>query len=228
MVRTELKIQEVTTLVYANRSRTVDEIAAAAGISYGACHKILSDDLSTSHVTQHSVPRILTQDQCDDHMSICSDLTDSADKDRTPLSQIITGDKTWRFRYSPQPKREWATWKSPSLPRKKKSRQDRPKGKVMLELFFNSLGIVHMEFIQEGATVNKHRYKEILRHLCNSICRKHPELWRRKNWLLLHGNAPAHCYVLDQEELAKQHVTVLPHPPYSPDLAPCDFFDFPA
>jgi hypothetical protein len=39
-VRSELKIQEVATLVRANRSQTVDEIAAAAaaGISRGTCH----------------------------------------------------------------------------------------------------------------------------------------------------------------------------------------------
>jgi hypothetical protein len=30
----------------------------------------------------------------------------------------------------------------------------------MLELFFDSSGIVYMEFIPEGVTVNKHRYKE--------------------------------------------------------------------
>jgi hypothetical protein len=48
--RTELKIQEVATLVRANRSQTVDEMAAAAaaaaGISHGTCHKILSADLN--------------------------------------------------------------------------------------------------------------------------------------------------------------------------------------
>ncbi|PNF25994.1 hypothetical protein B7P43_G06385, partial [Cryptotermes secundus] len=47
-----------------------------------------------------------------------------------------------------------------------------------------------------------------------------------KNWLLLHDNAPAHRPVLVQEELARQQVTVLPHPPYSPDLALCNFFLF--
>jgi hypothetical protein len=77
-VRTELQIQEVATLVCANRSQTVDEITAAAGISHGTCHKILSDDLNMSRVTQHSVPRALTQDQHDDRMSICGDLLDSA------------------------------------------------------------------------------------------------------------------------------------------------------
>jgi hypothetical protein len=54
MVGTELKIQEVAMLVCANRSQIVDEIAAAAGISHDTCHKILSDDLSMSCVTQHT------------------------------------------------------------------------------------------------------------------------------------------------------------------------------
>jgi hypothetical protein len=39
-----------------------------------------SDDLNMSRVIQHSGPCILMQDQTDDHMSICSDLIDSADK----------------------------------------------------------------------------------------------------------------------------------------------------
>jgi hypothetical protein len=40
-VRIELKIQEVAMLVRANRSQTVDEVAAT-GINHGTCHKILS------------------------------------------------------------------------------------------------------------------------------------------------------------------------------------------
>lgn len=226
-VRTERKIEEVATVVRANRSQSVDDIAAAVGVSHGTCHKILTEDLNMSRVTQHRVPRILTQDQRDDRMTICGDLISSADQDRTFLNRIITGDETWCFLYDPQLKRQSATWKSPVSPKRKIPRQDRSKGKVMLELFFDSLGIVHMEFIPQGATVNKTRYKEILRRLRDSIRRKRPELWRRKNWLLLHDNAPAHRSVLVQEELARQQITVLPHPPYSPDLAPCDFFLFP-
>jgi hypothetical protein len=76
----------------------------------------------------------------------------------------------------------------------------------MLQLFFNSPGTVHMEFISEGATVNKHCYKKILRHLCNSICHKCSVLWHRKNWLLLHNNAPARGSMLVQEDLEKQEI----------------------
>jgi hypothetical protein len=49
-------------LVHANRSQMVDEIAAAAAIRHGTCHKILSDYPNVSDVTQHSVPCILTQE----------------------------------------------------------------------------------------------------------------------------------------------------------------------
>jgi transposase len=42
-----------------------------------------------------------------------------------------------------------------------------------------------------------------------------------------HGNAPAHTAISVREFLGKNCMTPLPHPPYSPDLAPCDFFLLP-
>jgi hypothetical protein len=56
--------------------------------------------------------------------------------------------------------------------------QSRSKGKVMLELLFDSSGIVNVEFILEGGTVNC--YKEIFHHLHNSVHHMHPELWHRQ------------------------------------------------
>ena len=84
-----------------------------------------------------------------------------------------------------------------------------------------------MELIPEDATVNKTRYKEILGRFGDSIRRKRSQLWRKKNWLSLHDDAPTHHSFLVQEVLARQQVTDLPHPPYSPDLVPCDFCIFP-
>jgi hypothetical protein len=115
-VRTEYKIEEVATLVRANRSQSVDDIAAAVGISHGTRHKILADDLNMSHVSEHCDPRVLTQDRRDDRMTICGNLVSSADEVETFLNMIIITDETWRFLYDPQLKRQSATWKSPSSP----------------------------------------------------------------------------------------------------------------
>jgi hypothetical protein len=73
----------------------------------------------------------------------------------------------------------------------------------MLELFFISSETVHVKFIPEEVIANKLCYKEVLCCLCSLYCYKHPELWSRKNWLLLRDDAPVHHSVPVQEELTK-------------------------
>jgi hypothetical protein len=55
-IRTELKIHEITVFVHANCYQMVDEVAVAAGIRHGTCHRILPDNLNISCVIQHSIP----------------------------------------------------------------------------------------------------------------------------------------------------------------------------
>jgi len=45
--------------------------------------------------------------------------------------------------------------------------------------------------------------------------------------MLHHDNVPPHASLLIRSYLAKYQTSVVPHPPYSPDLAPADFFLFP-
>jgi len=44
---------------------------------------------------------------------------------------------------------------------------------------------------------------------------------------LVHDNAPAHRPVLVKDFLAKHNVTILEHPPYSPNLTPTGYYLFP-
>ena len=53
------------------------------------------------------------------------------------------------------------------------------------------------------------------------------ELWASNTWILHHDNAPAHAALSVRQSLATKQVTILYHPPYLPDLAPCDYFLFP-
>jgi stress response protein YsnF len=87
------------------------------------------------------------------------------------------------------------------ITKKEETATEQAKGKLRLELFFNSSGIVHMKFISEEVTVNKQTNKETLHCVRSPVRHKHPELWHKKDWLLLHSSAPAHCSVLVEEEL---------------------------
>ena len=97
----------------------------------------------------------------------------------------------------------------------------------MLNCFFDQEGIVHREFVPPGMTVNADFYCHVLRRLRENVQRKRPQKWRNQNLIIHHDNAPAHRSFKVSQFLAKNNMTVIPHPPYSPDLAPCDFFFFP-
>ncbi|CAD7002724.1 unnamed protein product [Ceratitis capitata] len=88
----------------------------------------------------------------------------------------------------------------------------------------NCRGVVDHEFLPQGRTVNKEYYLQVMRNLGEAIRQKRPNLWENKNWLLHHDNAPAHTSLLVRDFLAKNNTIMMPQPPYSPDLASCDFF----
>ena len=108
-----------------------------------------------------------------------------------------------------------------------KKSQVRSHVKVVLTVFFDSEGVVHYELLPQGRTVNKEYYLEVMQRLCEAVRKKRPDAWRENRWMLQHDNAPSHSSFLVRDFLAKQAMTVLPQPPYSPDLAPADFFLFP-
>ena len=61
----------------------------------------------------------------------------------------------------------------------------------------------------------------------HSVREKRRKLWKTRSWLLRHDNALIHNDLGIREFLAKNNIAVLEQPPYSSDLALCDFFLFP-
>ena len=96
----------------------------------------------------------------------------------------------------------------------------------MLVCFYNSKGINHHEFVPDGETVTRIFYLSTLEHLWMRIRPVRPKYSTPGSWFL-HDNAQVHRAVAIEEFLAQKQVCVLHHPPYSPDLSPCDYFLFP-
>lgn len=102
----------------------------------------------------------------------------------------------------------------------------RSKFKAMLVVFFDIHGVLLTEWLPEGATVNQHYYIQVLKTLRERVRRKRPQLYQ-DGWLLHQDNAPCHTAINVKRFLAEKNIPVLEHPPYSPDLAPCDYWLFP-
>ncbi|KAL4090659.1 hypothetical protein QTP88_025453 [Uroleucon formosanum] len=219
-------VSKICEKVRNDRRLTVRELADEAGISIGSCHEILTENLQMRRVAAKFVPRLLTLEQKENRLTICQDLKNRS-IDPNFIKNIVTGDETWVYGYDPETKAQSSQWKTKFSPRPKKARQVRSSVKTMLIVFFDIEGIVHYEFVPHGQTVNQVFYKDVLMRLREKIRKKRPEKWRTETWFLHHDNAPAHSALSIREFLADKKIPVVPHPPYSPDLAPCDFFLFP-
>lgn len=218
---------QVRTLVMHDRRITIREIADEVNISIGSVHTILTEDLGMRRIAAKFMSKLLTIEQKQHRSEIAQDMLEAVQNDPNFLNTVITGDETWVYGYDPETKAQSSQWKHPTSPRQKEARQVRSQVKVMLTVFFDYRGVVHHEYAPHGATITKEHYLEVLRRLRDAVRRKRPDLWAAGNWQLHHDNAPAHSSHLIQRFLAKHTIPVVRQAPYSPDMAPCDFWLFP-
>ena len=94
----------------------------------------------------------------------------------------------------------------------------------MASVFWDKCGVIHVDFVLCGATVNSEYYCHVLSDVHMRLRKKWSGLIT-KGILFLQDNAPhtAHYTTCTLQQLGWE---VLPHPPYSPDLALSDFHVF--
>jgi len=93
----------------------------------------------------------------------------------------------------------------------------------MLLLFFDVHGMILQHWVPRGQTVNGDCYANVLKtHLRGAMRKIRPDLLK-KQWFLLQDNAWPHIAAVALATLTEIGGTALKHPPYSPDLVPCDF-----
>ena len=93
--------------------------------------------------------------------------------------------------------------------------------------FFDSTGMIYMHWVPTGQTVNKEYYVEVLRELRKRFHGKWPALLKSGQWFFHQDNAPVYSSILVTDYLTKMGIKTVPQPPYSLDVAPCDFWLFP-
>ena len=80
-------------------------------------------------------------------------------------------------------------------------------------------GVVFWGVLELNQTMNSERYRDFLEeHVSNWEVEK-----GIKRPVILHDNARPHKSNLIQQLFSKKGWSLLPHPPYPPDMHPCDF-----
>lgn len=197
----------------------------------------LSNDLGASHntIARHlhnlgfakknplSVPHELTEQQSQRRIEICRELL-SKPNDHRFWRRIVTSDEKWIFYRNSEHGKQWL---KPGQPSKQVVVQNRYEKKVMLCVWWNIEGPIHWELVADGRAIDAGLYSEQLERVHAALRSKYPSLVNRRQVLLQHDNAPAHTSRVVKEKINElPGIEVLPHPAYSPDLAPSDYHLF--
>ena len=112
-------------------------------------------------------------------------------------------------------------WVGPGSPRPKKFKTQPSAGKVMATVFWDAKGVIMLDFLPKRSTITGVYYANLLDQLRTAI----PEKRRgklSKGVLLQQDNARVHTCKVAMDAVERKGYELIPHPAYSPDLAPSD------
>ncbi|XP_015794241.1 histone-lysine N-methyltransferase SETMAR-like [Tetranychus urticae] len=225
-VRTDETIRNVQKFVKDNGRISTREISARFELSHETARTILRNDLDLQKMNARWVPKTLSLTEKRRRVAIArSTLAEFGDEWENFLSRIVTGDETWVSYETPESRLDCAEWlprgsKPPEIPKIRNERR-----KIMATIFWDCEGILLIKVMPKGTTINSDSYCQILDELRENIKEKRRGKLRSKV-ILLHDNARPHTSQATRTKISELGFQPLDHPPYSPDLAPSDYFLF--
>ncbi|KFD56292.1 hypothetical protein M513_02747 [Trichuris suis] len=216
----------VQNLVEGDPRITIRTIARTAGISLHSAFGMLRETLGLRKLSALWVPKALREEQLVRRVNLSRELLTKTEANVTVFfDRMVTGDETWIYQYDPESKIQSKQWLPRGSAGPVKFKAERTARKVMATIFWDLDGVILTDFLEGERTVTASYYKAVLRKLKTALARKR----RRKlhlGVLFHHDNAPAHSSRTVRTVLREFRWEVIPHPPYSPDVAPSDFFLF--
>lgn len=221
-------VKRVQALIEEDRRITVRDIAECMDMSTSTVHKILVEELQLSKLCARWVPRMLTVAQMEVRVSISKANLSLADRDPEFYDRLLTVDETWIHFYDPESREQSRQWLPRGSAPPLKAKVQPSLGKVMATVFWDSTGIILVDYLERGATINAEYYSNLLQNDVREAMRRKRPGKLSKRPLLLQDNARPHTAHHTMAVLERLGWDILQHPPYSPDLAPSDFHLFPS
>lgn len=202
-------------------SKSCRNIAAELGISKSSVHSHLHQ-LGKVNRRCREIPHELTPEMAKTRISICKQLLDNPHDFRF-LKQIVTGDEKWIYYRYADNRNQWINKDAPAPVIVRRQRFEK---KALLCCWWNIDGIIHFEVIRDGQAINAEIYSKQLQRVHDVLEIRYPEIVNRKRVILQQDNAKPHTAKRTREKIKELDFDLLPHPAYSPDLAPSDYYLF--
>jgi histone-lysine N-methyltransferase SETMAR len=223
---TDKNIEAVRLLIEDNPHISIRYLAFELGISYGTVFGIIHDTLKLKKLCARWVPHELTEQCKKERVEICRENLAKLESGQWRMCDIISGDETWIYHRSIGSKQSNMAWCTEDQAPATVVRRSQYDHKNMFVIFFRTTGPELIHMVEGGNSITGDYYKNnCLKYLFNNIKRKRPKSGLH-GIKLHHDNARPHQSNDIKTYLHEQGVSVIRHPPYSPDLAPADFWLF--
>ena len=213
---------ELEALLHEDSSQTQEELAKSLGVTQAAI-SIRLKALGFVQKFAHWVPHELKPRDVERRFFTCEQLL-QRQKRKGFLHRIVTGDEKWIHYDNPKRKKVYA---KPGQAGPSQPKEDIHGMKVMLCIWWDMKGVVYYELLEPDETITGQRYRLQLMRLSRALREKRSEYEQRHDKVILqHDNARPHVAQPVKTYLETLKWDVLPHPPYSPDIAPSDYHLF--
>ena len=187
---------------------------------------IIHEHLHMKKVSARWVLRLLSSVQKEHRLTCCQNVLELCRRNQKQvLESIVTGDETMVLYYDPLSKRESMEWRKPGEAPPRKAKVTQSTKKIMATIFWDCRGILLIDFKERNTTVNAAYYASLLHKLRDAIKEKRRGMLSR-GVRLHHDNAPVHTAAVAKAAVKECGFKEIEHPPYSPDLAPSDYYLF--
>lgn len=202
------------------------EIATAMNVSQSTLWEHMKK-IGLTNLACRWVPHELSAGNKETRIRICNELLVKYGTNNF-LPRLITVDETWIVWRNEGTYKQTKCWAGGDIPRVRNVSASITPDKTMAIFFWDSKGIIHWKLLQQGQTMTSEVYCELLDELKHSI-----EVKRRRSLdsanhgiHLLQDNARPHTSRVTTEKFRDLKLPCIPHPPYSPDLSPSDYYLF--
>jgi histone-lysine N-methyltransferase SETMAR len=221
---TDRNIELVRQIINNDPHSTYDDIIAETSLSHGTVERIIHDHLKMKKVTSRWVPHELTDEQKQERVRICRENLARFQSGSWRLCDIITGDETWIHHRQIGRKSTNKSWVGEGETPTTIVRRSKFEPRTLFCIFFKSNSPVLVHAVGKGKTIDHQYYIE------NCLKPVVKEIWKQRKSSgtngvkLLHDNARPHVHSDVIDYLTKEGINIMSHPPYSSDLAPCDYW----
>jgi histone-lysine N-methyltransferase SETMAR len=208
-----------------NKRATTREIAQEIGESHETVWRHLLK-MGKRFLENVWVAHKLSESNKQSRVEICSRLLEMLSKNNF-LNQMITVDEIWIY-WENTGTFNNKSWRGAADDPLTSPCRTLTTNKHMATIFWDAKGLLLMDVLPRNQTINAAYYCEQLQKLTAAIQNKRRRLISTgyHNVHFHQDNATPHTAIITRAKLTSLGFTLVPHPPYSPDLAPSDFYLF--